>query len=1254
MNVNTTDIHQKAKLLVILISFVFVLGLVTDTAQPTMAQTTQQSSKSNVSPKIDSVLAQVLQMAQQGGGVSSQSVQQTASRAGIQVSGNSVKVILQTSSPASGLITAVSAVSGGTITNQSRSFIELQIPLSNNPLNILIQLASIAGVAYIRPPLAPQALTVSEGVNITGAASFQNSGFRGQGIKVAVIDLGFIGLSSAQAAGEIPSNAITFDFSGTGLQSTTSHGTAVTEIVHDMAPDAQIYLMKVADEVDLENAVDQAISQGVQIVNHSVGWFNTNYYDGTGPIDASVQRARAAGILWVSAAGNYAQRHWKGVALDGNGNGWVEFSGQDGINFSAQAGQAISVYLTWRDWPVTSQDYDLFVTTTSGAILASSERLQSGTQPPTENIFFTAPSGGTFQIRVKPLTVNAPKELSIFNLNQDITPSIPSGSIVTPGDSSSAITVGAVSQLSWTTGPLEAYSSQGPTTDGRVKPDIVGPDNVSVSTAQFNPFQGTSAASPHVAGAAALLLSQNPALGASGVETKLRSDAVPMGASTQFGSGRLNLVGVITSRPDLTISNPTYLPSNPQIGSNVTITAQVSNQGNASAGSFSVQLSDSSGSLVQSFSTLAAGASTTVSFTRQLVANSQTETLTVDAFNQVSESNENNNSVQLTITSQTQSLPDLLVTGISFSPQNPQIGSTVNYTVTVANQGTGAASFFSVELRDSQGLSRLNLNGLAAGTSVQLAFQRQLTTSQETLTAVVDPFNQVTESNESNNSSQITVRAGSQLAIDVNTDRTSYNVGDTIQITFTLTGSGYVQLFDVNPNGLVSNLYPLGGGNGFLSPGTYNLSTLIGSSLQVTGPLGVDDIHAVVTSSQISFGLNGTQNSSYTNPTTFQAVLTQRIQATIPGASFALDFAAFQVTSSGPANQPPVSQFTFTPTNPVVNQSVSFDGSSSFDPDGTITDYFWVFQGSSQLQLHGAHQTVQFTTSRTYTITLTVTDNQGATGSSTQTLFVQAAANQPPVARIVLSTTTPQVGQPVTFNGQTSSDPDGSITSYRWDIDGNGTIDSTSSLFQSSYASAGTYTVTLTVFDNLGSSNSTSTTVTVSQTPPPPPPGPGVFIEGSTSSQIRITVQGDPSWNTNHTFSIKLRGTDITGANPFVFTSLKAEVTGNATATTTTFSSQTPTMTGSVKDGRILYTVGVSKPTAVWFTIELDVDGDGTREVGPSNVPIYVLIDTTKIQVKPRDVLTEFSLLANDGTLLPFVRSNLFVCNQVATHCVAL
>lgn len=1390
------------KILGIALIALLTLGLMTISSQQSAAQTAQTPGKSSVSPKIDSVLTEVLQIAQASGGVSSQAVQQVASRAGIPVQNGAIKVVLETTSPASFLVGTVSTLTGGTIIAQSRSYIELSIPLSNGPLTSLIAIANVAGIAYIRPPLAPQALAISEGVNVSGASNLHANGFNGQGVKIAVIDLGFAGLGTAQALGELPVSAATFDFSGTGLQSTTAHGTAVAEIVHDMAPNAQLYLMKISDEVDLENAVDEAIAQGVDIINHSVGWFNTNFYDGTGAIAANAQRARSSGILWVNAAGNYAQRHWQGLALDNNSDGWVEFSGQPGVRFSASAGQTINVFLTWNDWGTTAQDYDLFVTNTSGTIFASSERLQSGTQPPTESVFFSAPFSGTFEIRVKPLDVTSPKELAIFNLNQDLSPAVTSGSIIAPADSSSSLSVGAVSHLNWTTGPIQSFSSRGPTTDGRTKPDIVGPDAVSTSQGQFNPFAGTSAAAPHVAGAAALLLSQNPSLNANSLESKLKGDAVPMGSPNQFGSGRLNLIGQPTGRPDLTINNPTFLPGNPQVGSNLTISAQVSNQGTVASGAFIVQLSDSFGNLTQNLISLNAGATTSVNFNRALLQPSQTYTLTVDPFNQITESNESNNTTQLTVTAQQQQQPDLLVTNISASPQNPAIGGFVSYGVDVANQGTAAAGFFTVQLSDSQGSTQLNLSGLAAGASARLTFQRQFLVSPENIFVSVDPFGQVGESNESNNTftiqvtggggggpqigidvttdrttynlgdtididftldadafvrvfvvnsqgavstlyptsgdgflsagtydvgqltnSNLTVAApagikhvhavatsslirfrlanaqniswtnatnfvtelisriqqedpfadfdidfetiqalaGPTLSIDVNTDRSSYNIGDPISVTFTTTGDGFVRIYDVDPAGFVSNLFPLSGnGSGFLSAGTYNLSQLINSALEVVGPTGTETIHAVITSSQVSFGVGNTQNPSYTNTNTFQALLNSRIQSQAPGADANLDFASFAVLGGGGQfNQPPVAQFTVNPAQPVLNQTTTLDGSSSSDPDGTIIDYTWTIQGNTTNTFAGPIQNINFGTIRVFTVTLTVTDNLGATGTSQQFVNVTAPGpvNQAPIANFTLSTYAPQINQFVTFDGTSSTDPDGVITQYRWDIDSNGTIDSTQAAFQARYSTAGTFTVTLTVFDNGGQSNSTSQQVTVGNVAPPTPvaqTGPGVFIEGVSTSQIKITVKGEENWTQDHDYKIRLRMADA-NSNVFGFIGINSQVVGNATLGTTTESSRNPILSGSVQDGSIIYTIGVNRPAAIWFDIEFNLEfNDGLLNRGAHEVPVFVMISGTAHRVEPRDDIDEFSLMGRNGLLLPFTASNVVVCNQAARRCVDL
>ena len=89
-----------------------------------------------------------------------------------------------------------------------------------------------------------------------------------------------------------------------GTNSGTPHGTAVSEIVHDVAPGALLWLIKVCTDVDLAQAVDYAKAEDVDIITTSLGWYNVTPGDGTGFFDAQVDEARAAGILWTTAAAN--------------------------------------------------------------------------------------------------------------------------------------------------------------------------------------------------------------------------------------------------------------------------------------------------------------------------------------------------------------------------------------------------------------------------------------------------------------------------------------------------------------------------------------------------------------------------------------------------------------------------------------------------------------------------------------------------------------------------------------------------------------------------------------------------------------------------------------------------------------------------------------------------------------------------------------------------------------------------------------
>ncbi len=1208
----------------------------------------QGNEKSTPSGKVDSALANILQQAQRGG-VSAQGLQPEANEVGVPIEAGAVRVVVEVSRDVGGLVNAIGRIMGGRfVVNQSQNFIELRIPLDSGPLNALLRLADLSGVAYIRPPLAPQALTVSQGVALTGADQLQSQGTRGQNTTIAVIDLGFAGLSTAQSRGELPSNVQTVDFSGSGLQSSSSHGTAVAEIVHDMAPDADLVLMKVADEVDLENAVDRAIQMGVDVVNHSVAWFNTNYYDGTGPINDAVRRARNAGVLWVNAAGNYGQRHWQGLARDTDGNSWAEFSsGREGLSFSARSGQLVEVYLTWRDWPTTRQDYDLYVTNSVGSIVASSERVQNGSQPPTEHLLFSAPSSGTYEIRVRPASVGSAKQLAIFNLNQQVSPFVKQGSIVTPGDCSCALAVGAVEHQNWTSGPIAPFSSQGPTTDGRVKPDLVGPAGVRVTTSQWNPFEGTSAAAPHVAGAAALMLSQNTGFGAGDLERELQNQAISMGASTQFGSGRLALTPSTPQRADLTIRNATVSPNNPRVGEDVTVSAEVANQGSARAGSFSVELSDNSGTRTQQISGLAPGANASISFTR-----------------------------------------------------------TINNT----------------------------------RTDVQLT---------------VDPFDQVNESNEANNATSLTIRAQSQqpsLSIDVRTDRSSYTVGDEIRVRFNTNQDGHVYLYNVDAQGQVRILYPRSeSSDASLRAGSYDLTNLLGvGRLTITDPTGTEDVHAILASRSVNLGLDGAQRSSYDDPNNFRSVLSNRISNQFPTPDWAWDVASFRVNRSQPSNRAPTARFSYSPSQPFVNDVVTFDGSNSSDPDGRIVSWRWRLETSSrQATTSGSRVNVRFTSPGTARVTLTVTDNQGATDSTTQQLNVRqqspqrpptasfsfspsnpnvnqtvtfdgrnssdpdgfissyrwdfdgdgttdatgarvqhsynrsgnyqatltvvdddglthsttqsvrvASPQQGPTARFSVSPSNPNVNQTVTFDGRSSSDPDGRITRYRWDLDGNGSVDATGPTAQARYTRTGNYQVTLTVTDDSGLSDATTQRITVSapQQPPEPPEEPeepetpedfGVYISADSADSFDITVRGKDDWDSWHAFEITMISSPLNA-----FGDVEVSTDGRARSNSIDEDRRTPRIIGRVKDGAITYTIDVGPVLRLNLMITLDLDGDGQRDrVTKSQLPTYVKIGDDFIRVNPPRSKDQLWLVADRGTLLPFERGNVLACGEDASNC---
>ncbi|HEY5595862.1 MAG TPA: S8 family serine peptidase [Candidatus Bipolaricaulota bacterium] len=431
---------------------------------------------------------------------------------------------------------------GARVEARSNSLLRARVPLDK-----LEALAQLPAVRYVRRPHSFQVedFPTSQAITPLGATLYHSFGAQGQGIKVAVIDIGFASLEYAKQRGALPESAIADfeDYTGQrGLQD--NHGTAVALIVHEVAPQAQLYLKQVVDEVSLENAVDDAIAQGVHIINHSVGWNNSNFSDGTGFFAELAQRAQGAGILWVNAAGNHAQNHWAGRLVDADGDRWADFPGsiEQSLRLSAYFG-IVTVSLTWDDWPLTSQDLDLYLYNSQGQAVASSTQWQTGSEPPVEGIEYVVEKPDLYYIKVLARRAYGPLRIKVFtDQGHPLFPSIPHGSLLAPADAPAALSVGAVSIAHWPDGPQQPFSSLGPTSDGRTKPDLVAPDDV--HNLLLHPFTGTSAAAPHVAGAAALLWSSHPQWDVFQVRAALESqtrDLGFLGKDPIYGAGALDL-----------------------------------------------------------------------------------------------------------------------------------------------------------------------------------------------------------------------------------------------------------------------------------------------------------------------------------------------------------------------------------------------------------------------------------------------------------------------------------------------------------------------------------------------------------------------------------------------------------------------------------------------------------------------------------------------------------------------------------------
>ena len=475
---------------------------------------------------------------------------------------------------------------GGDPRNVGDHYIEAYVPVT-----LLDQLSEQPGVIRVREIIPPQPMygdVTSQGVQTHFVQAWHDAGYSGQGVKVGIIDTGFEGFTNL-IGNELPTPVAVRCYTDIGevsnsladCENDSVHGTAVAEALIDIAPDASLYLSNVFTPGDLQDTVDWMISQGVEVINTSLGFAWDGPGDGSSPFDGSVDyvhpdwegideslhysplravdRAVEAGIVWVTSAGNQAQKTWfeSGSSLVLDSDGFVEFAPSEIINcFLVTPDTRFNAELRWDDtWGGATRDLDMglwdiqirdFVRFSrdfqsggighfpyeyiSGRYSGSTETVAcwvvwdtGGSQPDWIQLQHWADNGEILQ--------HYTREGSIENPAESANPGL--------------LAVGATHH--WDTLIIADYSSQGPTPDGRVKPDIVGV--ACGETASYEHylrggedcwFSGTSQASPHVAGMAALVRQKYPEFTPQQVAQVLKDYADERGdpgADNTWGSG---------------------------------------------------------------------------------------------------------------------------------------------------------------------------------------------------------------------------------------------------------------------------------------------------------------------------------------------------------------------------------------------------------------------------------------------------------------------------------------------------------------------------------------------------------------------------------------------------------------------------------------------------------------------------------------------------------------------------------------------
>ena len=441
--------------------------------------------------------------------------------------------------------------------------------------------ASLEAVKRITPPdygYTKKGSTLTEGDAVHRANLVRAfSGLTGEGVKVGVISDGVDVWTSARSRGDLPSRLeINPDQDSEGHE-----GTALLEIIHDLAPDAELAFSGSKSSLGMAHAIlwlanDAFEGEGADVIVDDLGYFFQPFFE-DGIIAQAAADAVAGGAVFASAAGNYAQEHYEGEFVDGGGS-FHAFDGSSDITMRLFSPFGAYIILQWNDqFGASGNDYDLYLcpaglTPTTfnllNGICDASTDLQNGNDDPLEvaslygeaevDVFIKKHSGDNRRLEMFFIDSHA-REYGVTEGGIVHHPAVPG-----------VLAVGAVDADDPGNDDLRSYSDQGPSRvyfpsfETRQKPDVVASDGVSVTGSGGFPshFNGTSAAAPHVAGIAALLIEAqrlaDPTMTkkevADAVTQKIRATAIDLGPSghdNKIGYGRADALAAVVSLDQL-------------------------------------------------------------------------------------------------------------------------------------------------------------------------------------------------------------------------------------------------------------------------------------------------------------------------------------------------------------------------------------------------------------------------------------------------------------------------------------------------------------------------------------------------------------------------------------------------------------------------------------------------------------------------------------------------------------------------------